>query len=294
MRDTLPQIDIGKPQVFNGLEVSYGIAPILHTLSDMSNRSMRPKWDLFLINVETLIRDRKELQGPIEQIARAVITDCTVLAQYIAMYCQMTLPPNGVNKALVCFYLPHYENLPKQYLRTKFPKGTEERWPIRDKVGQIVTKEGYETSFEDTSVVFDVIGVKGQWPHRDLVRDISTVKKGIQYSKVLLVSHVPSDFHMYRTFNDFTILESYTGALKNKQQLGKKVFQNDVIPFNKYTHLLFGDKWYIGGLLDSKGKREMKQRAEKEHWAIINDKFILESVVKTKSVIPDLLIKPDL
>lgn len=281
-------------QVFNGVEVSFGIAPILSTFSNLSGQFKKPYWNLFLINVETIIRDCKN-KGTDKTIAQDTLTDCTVLAQYIAAYCRLSVPQNLKERPVICFYLPHYENMPKLYLRDKFPKGTEERWQVRDEIEAILAKDGFPTSFEGTQVLFEVVGKKGEWPHRELISDLCHHIDSVRYRKVLMISHVPLDFHLYRIFGkNFSILESYTGAIKVQKQFGKKVFNNDVVPFSKYTHLLYGDKYYLKSLIPIKVKKQITELATKEHWSILPDKSVLQSLIKLNPVKSDLYIKPDI
>ena len=294
MGNPLQRIEPDRPQVFQGVEVSYGIAPILSTFSDLSRHPRRPDWSLYLINVETIIRDRKSDTKSNEDIAKAVLTDCMVLAQYIAAYNHLTIVRKSQQMPIICFYLPHYENLPKAYLRDKLPAGTTRRWEIRDEVEKLLAKDGYQDHFEETKVIFDIVGKTGGWPHRDLLKDLIKAQEGLRFSKVLMVSHVPLDFHLYRTFSDFTILESYTGALKQQKQFGKKVFGDEVWPFNKYLHLLLGDKWYIKQMVPADIKKKMKAAAASEHWSIIPDKSVLESLVKLSVSHADRFIKPDI
>lgn len=290
----LQRIDPDTRQVFNGIEVSFGIAPILSTLSDLSRRPNRPAWTLYLINVETIIRDRKEKDVTPEAMAKGVITDCTVLAQYIAAYCRYTLPAKLNLRPLICFYLPHYEQIPALYLRKKLPKGTEERWHIRGLVENILNKEGFPARFEETDVICSVPEhcLGQQWPHKELLKDLVTTQDGIRYRKVLMVSHVPLDFHLYRTFADFSLLESFTGAIKQPKQFGKKVFGDDAIPFNKYTHLLLGDKWYLEPQIKGAAKKTLKEMALRQRWSLLPDKAIAEALVGARVAIPELFLKP--
>lgn len=281
-------------QVFNGISVSYGIAPILSTFSTLSGQFKKPYWNLFLINVETIIRDCKE-DGNDKVLAQKTLTDCTVLAQYIAAYCRISVPSQLKERPIICFYLPHYENIPKIYLRDKFPKGTEERWEVRDEIEKILARDGFPTSFDSTQVLFLVVGTKGAWPHRELASDLCKQIDAVRYRKVLMISHVPSDFHLYRVFGrDFNILESYTGAIKNQKQFGKKVFGNDAVPFLKYTHLLYGDKYYLKAQVPIKTKRQINELAAKEHWSILPEKSVLQSLIRLNPVQSDLYVKPDI
>lgn len=293
--EQLQKIPADRPSVYEGVQVSFGIAPILNTLSNLSTQSSRPSWTLYLINVETLIRDRKEDTKDPVVAAKAVITDMQVLSQYIAAYNRYTLTSRTKEtQPILCFYFPHYENIPKAYLREKLPSGTEQRWKIRDAIEKIISTQGLPSAYDDTQVFYAVVGTKGPWPHKDLLKDLAKLVEGIQYRKVLMISHVPLDFHLYRQFKEFHILESYTGALKTQKQLGKKVFGDDTLPFNKYLHLLLGDRWYLKSLVKTTTKNEMKKRAIKEHWAIIPDKGVLMSLVSMIPIPSDLFVKPDL
>ena len=296
MVQILQPINPEQPNVFNGIEVSYGIAPILGAISDISKRRERKAWTLYLINVETLIRDRKDKTSTPEQIARNVITDCTVLSQYIATYNNMIRSPNSKTNPVICFYIAQYENIPKKYLRDKFPKGTEERWVIRDRVGEIIAKEGFIESFEGTDILFSIEDGKKAWCHKSLIKSLGSKYDDIPYRTTLLISHVCSDFHLYRVFKDFTLLESYTGAFKQSKEFGKKVFSDDNVPFNKYTHILLGDKWYIKLQLDNKSRNALKQHAAANNWAVLPDKNILEQLINMHlpNIQPELLIKPDI
>ena len=132
---------------------------------------------------------------------------------------------------------------------------------------------------------------KGTWPHIELLKDLHETKinnqpiTDLQYRKVLLISHIPLDFDLYTRFAEFTLLESYTGSLKSVKQFGKKVFNNENIPFNKYTHLLFGDKWYLKSPLSRKDKQNILAQAEKEHWFIISLKDMRTKLI---NILPNL------
>lgn len=277
-------------QQVNGMTVSFGIAPILSVFTDFANRASKPTWSLYLINVETLIRDRKSKSEPID--ARNVLFDCTVMAQYIAMYNRL-IPTREV--PVICFYLPQYENLPPTLLRTKFPAGTEERWKIRNTIQKLLQTEGYTEDYEGTKVIFGTTAYKKQvWPHKAIVADLMKVYPGLNMRNTLMISHVPLDFHLYKVFKNFNILESYTGKLKAKNDFGLKVFKNEHIPFNKYTHLLLGDKWYLRSQVSPAVKRDIAAQAEQQRWNLLPDKSILEILISKHYVFDELLIRPDI
>lgn len=295
--DPLPKIDPETRSVYNGVEVSLGIAPILSALSYVSNQRLRPDWNLFLINVETIIRDRKEKNSSIEQTAQGVLTDIGVLAQYISAYCRITRTSRSIGTPVVCFYFPHYENIPRAYLRSKLPKGTEERWKVRDAVMKLMTQHPLPEQIEETKIIAVDVGRSSGWPHKDLFRDLYETRfdKGpansMKYRKVLMISHVPLDFTLYKQFAEFTILESYTGRFKHRKQFGKKVFNDENIPFNLYTYLLLGDKWYLGSPLNNVSKKQLKSRAASEHWNVLPETSVLTSIVKM-GIIPSSWFVP--
>lgn len=288
-----PQL-LSEGSTFNGMEVSYGIIPILNALSQLTTNRNAPAWDLYLFNVETLIRDRKNNELDINSIARNVLIDINVITEYITSYVKFTQIEGNHEKPILCFYMNRYEDIPKEYLKEKLPKWTDVRWKVRDKIISLLNSFEAAPSSQDIHVLISSQSPKGGWPHKDLIKDLVHYYSGIQFRKTLIISHIPMDFHLYRTFNDFTLLESYTGNFKTVKQFGKKVFGNDIIPFNKYTHLIFGDKWYVKTQVDGKTKKAIMEKAEKEHWSILPDKAILKSLVDMHLPIQSLFITPEI
>lgn len=280
-------------QGMENLENSYGLMPILNAFANLTRTNAYKFWDLYLINIETLIRDRKNSTSDINVIAKNIINDCSVLVKYIGEYARLFNRDRVGNKIIICFYANKYENINYIYLKEKFPKGTEERWKIRDKVIELFSEYGPKTE-EGIDVVFSIQEEKNVWPHKELVKDLVHNFSGVPFKKTLMISHVPLDFQLYRTFNDFTILESYTGVFKTIRQFGKKVFGDENLPFNKYTHLLFGDKWYIKPLVERKVRKLILDKAIKEHWTLLPDKTILKSLVEMHLPIQNLFINSDI
>lgn len=292
----LERIRPDRPTVWNGLQVSFGIAPILSTLSELSNRHSKMDWTLYLINVETLIRDRKDHEKHEDNnrsIAQAILDDCSVLAQYIAAYSRLTIPPQMNVTTIVCFYLPHYENVPQLFLKDKMLSGVEEMWKVRDEIEVLLKQKGWTANYEGTEVVFCVPNKKNPWPHKGLLEDLLKYKDDILYRKVLMISHVPSDFHLYKHFKQFNILESYTGKIKGVKELGEKVFKDKNIPWNKYTHLIFGDSKYLKSQILPKSKKQIKELAARNHWNLLPEKQVLQAIVDLHLVPVELLTKPD-
>lgn len=274
------------------LGMGYGIYTILKAITQQLAFSTGPSWSLYLINVETLIRDLRIKSSTVEiEKFDAAITICQTIIRSISAVCK----PSPV-KPIICFYCSKYENIDPTYLKKVLPKGTQERHAVRDQVIEMLNADNILLQPDNVNVVFAVNSCQdGQWPHKELLYDLDCKYPGLSFRVPLLVSHVPSDFHMYRSFNHFTILESYTGAFKHKRDLGVKVFGSNSIPFNKYTHLLLGDKWYLKQQVDDNTKKLIEQKASSENWNILPDKLILKSLLDAQLPIsPSVFVEPEI
>jgi hypothetical protein len=89
--------------------------------------------------------------------------------------------------------------------------------------------------------------------------------------RVILVSHNPLDFHIFRYLKKGIILESFTGKLINPspKDLGIKVFNDPEIPFYPATHAMLGDKDIIQcPFLTRKEKTRFKELAYDKKWKL--------------------------
>ncbi len=278
--------------------VSYGTATLIEAIKNQFNNPRIIPWSLYLINIETMIRNQKEV-GKVdpEDVAISVIIDCETFARYLVTNYQQYGFAHGESRSVICFYISKYENIDSKYLKDKLPKGTEERCAVRDSIINTVTKLGFpDLSSDNTDVIFAVNECADkQWPHRELVNSLADKYPRISFRNTLLISHVPLDFHLYKVFDNFTVLESYTGSFKHQRDFGNKVFGNSAIPFNKYTHLLLGDKWYLKQQVDDNTKKLIEQKASSENWNILPDKLILKSLLDAQLPIsPSVFVEPEI
>lgn len=278
------------------LRTSYGLAPILDFFRNITKKSNTPDWGVFLINVETILRNRTVVENKRPDIESS-LRDCETLAAYIASFCQIKSPLHQrVREPLIAFYFPNYSYLPSVLIREKLPSGTAERWEAVRKMEHLIQKRGYQDMYEGTQVCYLTSGDKEKlWPHISIYNDIQKWNRGKPaITMALMVSHVPLDFHLYRKFKLLTLVESHTGASKTVKQFGEKVFKNSNVPFNKYTHLLLGDKHLLRSQITTKIKKTVFEKAAKEHWNILPDKSVLEAIYRMGIVNPDVLIKPEI
>ena len=118
-------------------------------------------------------------------------------------------------------------------------------------------------------------------------RHISVEMKDMRNNhNVLMVSNHPVDYHLGSVSRTFRIVRSFTGAVVNYKQLGQIVFNNNVMPFNVYTHALLGDKEDIKCTLSTADKRNLIKLAEQEEWMLKTKDFIRDRLYKLGIRIP--------
>jgi hypothetical protein len=265
---------------------NFGLNSILKSITDLSRTDYKNKRNLFLVNIETMVRNRK--MTSIAETAENVKQDCNLLVQYISNY-----TGKSQEKGIVCFYMNSYNAIPQLYRKDKLPKGTEERWAVAQQLFQLLSS-GYGTA-ENLDVLYMFgEGKTNLWPHKELLKELSNKYSGLSFKKTLMISHVPIDFHVHKYVGTFVILESFTGTFKTVKQLGKKVFSSEYVPFNKYTHLLLGDKWYLKSLVDHATKKKILKQAEEKNWAVLPDKYVLKELVDMHLKEIDSIIQPNI
>jgi hypothetical protein len=120
------------------------------------------------------------------------------------------------------------------------------------------------------------------FPWRHLFEEIKTIKND---HRVVMVSHHPVDYHIGHDVRSFRLVRSYTGEVIPYRGLSKSVFKTDLIPFNIYTHPVFGDKEDIKSRL-SPTKKEILDEAERDEWRYKTRDYIRERFFKLGIKIP--------
>lgn len=84
----------------------------------------------------------------------------------------------------------------------------------------------------------------------------------------ILISHSPIDL-LYNNFRSLLLLESMTGAIKNKTLWGTKLTKGNQLPdmpFNKFTLQIFGDNNNYLYMQDRKIRNVVLSMAESDRW----------------------------
>ena len=103
---------------------------------------------------------------------------------------------------------------------------------------------------------------------------------------VLMLSNHPVDYHVGSVSHTFRIVRSYTGQIVKYKQLGATVFKNPNMPFNIYTHALFGDKEDVKCTLSPNDKAQLIQLAEEEEWSLKTKDYIRDRLYKLGIKVP--------
>ncbi len=105
-----------------------------------------------------------------------------------------------------------------------------------------------------------------------------------QAGHALMFSHLPIDLFVRYDFNTLTLLESYTGRLKTRDEWQTKLTNGKELkrmPFNKFTLALFGDN---GGMIAPQAislRRAVLELSEVFEWTTITGMEKIKANIKT-------------
>ena len=251
-------------------DCSMGLSNVLKSITVLSRMRAdeRKIFDVIIINALTMIRNCYDKRKTEVQIKADISKDINTLLDYVKIY--FSEQKLSVEKPSIIVYLPRY-TLPDKFMRNV---NTEKDMLIsriaKDVFGKRCKQTIEEMDFGACKIFFIEAGI-GQLPYKTIYKVISSrCNTGViklMNRRYLLVSHCPLDFHLQNDLgNKLFLLESYTGTLKSVQEFGKKVFKEDHVPFNQYTHLLLGDNVHVKPQVHRKDKQKILQEASKKLW----------------------------
>lgn len=236
---------------------SLGMSSIIQTFRSFTEYPNAPLFDTVIVNVETLVRNNISAQKSISTIMKDTFTDLRSIVEIVILYFSQN--KNRLDNPYFLAYVPSYEALPDIFKRPLNATTTQ-----ITAVVQAIRKNNFkdnnleETKMQDFTCYSLKAGDVKKYPYMDIVSTLNTINKNDMFTRsstrrYLTITHNPIDFHLFSLVRNIRLLESYTGKIKSYDQLGMKVFKSPGVPFNKYTHALFGDNVYVQGLA-SKGK----------------------------------------
>ena len=218
-------------------------------------------------SVSTLIRNRLDPSSSINDILSGVNQEIEVILDDLTQL----LLDNGYTTNTFLFYLYDYSRaVPSEHRRSSTPSRDQLQLMIDSAIAQRSKVFGNIGHYHNNFKVHTTYSSKRSSVHRFLSSEIKKLGR-----EVILLTHNPLDLHVTNLGLDVKLLRSHTGDIVESKDFGKKILKRDHIPFNEYTHLLFGDKDNIKPHLGIKRKNELLEIAEKEHWEVRSHNDVL-------------------
>jgi hypothetical protein len=116
------------------------------------------------------------------------------------------------------------------------------------------------------------------------------------YSKIVMISHLPIDLLSAHFFHTVKLLESHTGTFKGKSEWNSKLTGGNKllrIPFNKFTVQVFGDNNNHFNAMPISIKKIVLELADKKKWTTVSGLELITSHIKDISDLAarDFLLK---
>lgn len=252
-------------------------------------------WDTTIINIGTIVRNNLSKDKTDQEIIKGTLSDLSTISTSIYHY----LKDNRIaDTPYMVLFIPNYIRLNPLFKRKLSP--SEERvekilsrlsMEINDK------KHGDKRMYFDMPMYFMLAGNDVVLPYRHVVDRINVINsetqgiRRVSTRKYMLISNVALDYYLFKLFRNVKLFECFTGLVKEEKELGKKVFKEDGIPFNLYTHALFGDSTKVKPLVSHGKKSKFIELAHKERWGLKQDTSIRSSIVMYDQLLGPILAK---
>ncbi len=99
----------------------------------------------------------------------------------------------------------------------------------------------------------------------------SFIKRAKNKRNVLLITHIPLDYHISRNIRNVIVVQSHTGEVVERKDFNKKVFKLETVPFTIHTHALLGDKVSFKSQLKPKLKKELIELSTRGNWNLMSE-----------------------
>lgn len=210
------------------------------------------------INIRTLIRN---IHGAVATEIKKILTPDAV---FMALVEELTIIESAISQATngtckVVYYVCSYKSIP-----TKYPMAALKaiNSPLQEQFVHLETAV--------LKKIFDnVSGILSQ--HTIVGTDIK-VEPISRVSKVMMLTHLPVDLLNDKNFYSLRLLESHTGAIKNKAQWNTKLTDGrhlPRIPFNRITLQVFGDNRAMFMPMANNVRNTVKELAEAKQWTSV-------------------------
>lgn len=266
------QMDVIRP------DCSVGINWLLGLLKQWAEVDKTPRFHLMLMNVFTMVRNIWFKGIQTNQIVKLFNDELDTLTIYLEAYLYQVA--NGYFELPLVLYYPHYEAIPPSFRRK--PSPDYERF-----------MEGYKLLLKGVAHHHTPKMIhKGYKIHRWIMPCSKTtlprhqiarwVKNGVSSKlfanytlgdPIFILTGIPVDLHLCFDLPNFQLWEYYTGMIKKPHEFYTKlnIPKGVEIPFNNFTHRVFGDKITVEGIVHNKQRTTLLQNIAPNKWMGYND-----------------------
>lgn len=224
------------------------------------------EYDTVMINIATLLRNHMESKTtPTEVVSRFSSEFPLLLNELVDM-----LIARGIKSKVVFYLVDYYTVISPKLLR---PVDTSaSRKQLNDTMKEVFRNWnslfGERTNIERQGIEVELMRIDKPQVHA-VDRIVSKLANAARGSRILLLTHMPVEYHLTEQSPKLVVLESHTGKTIHASKFAYKVFgekYGSEIGFSRTTHQMFGDKHLIHSDLSPKGKRDVIEHARIHHW----------------------------
>lgn len=226
-------------------KVSYGTLGVLERVVVQSSLPPHLQKNVLIINGDTIIRNSFDKTRSDDLNIKQATFDFENLINHFGYF------SNGEVFAFV-YFNPTIRSIIPEYFSRVITDSRQRLITISTKMTSMLNlkRNGFSHVDHDRVKVFLGI-VEGRFNHVMLP---GIIQSTIKNHRSFLITHCPFDYFLLQYLPNTDIVVSHTGSILNPNDLGKKVFGDSTIPFNRTTYKLFGDKEFIKGLVRNRPK----------------------------------------
>lgn len=263
--------------------VSYGTDGLLNFFEESDGQLQKGYYDTVLVNIKTLIRNAINTHGDnYEKVLNALNSDSSQLLNTIAIY-MGNFSKGVLNNPNAIFYISQYE-IEESYRRKETKVNSRVEKFTKRYFSSLKNEEG-----EYSGIDYAVRKYNTCYTAQSLLKEIfdyeAKKKKGFgKLRRTLLISHCPIDFHLLFKMKNCRLLQSFTSKVLKYEDLSKKVFKNEDIPFCSPTHIAFGDNVDLKAFAFRKNKKLLFEQAKKNRWFARGEEYIINDISSTLQI----------
>ena len=274
---------------------SLGTQKLIDHITDWYGSRSKPIWDTTIINIATIVRNNIDKNKNNFDIISQVYKDLRNLSSAIYYYLDSL---KEVDFPYILLYIPDYSRLP-ELVRKKLSPNEERIMEICSLMEKDIQnkKDGDMITMLSMPIYLIQAGHSREFPYKQIYQKINSINnstkeiKKVLTRRYMLISHIAIDYYLFNLIRDIKLLESYTGNIKQQRDLGYKLFKEESIPFNQYTHSLFGDSTRVKPLASKKKRDELVELAKRTKWFLKTQGEIKSVISMNDPLLGQLLLQ---